>query len=75
MMARHGLLDRPARTAAEAAALICGLQAQDVAAARLGGTRPLGEPDRRRGPHSDRQRADGRAHLADAQHDPSRPRR
>lgn len=35
MMARHGLVDRPARTAAQAAGLICGLQAQDVAAARL----------------------------------------
>lgn len=34
-MARHGLVDRPARTAAEAAALICGIQAQDAAAARL----------------------------------------
>jgi hypothetical protein len=34
-MVRHGLVDRPARTAADAAALICGLQAQDVAAARL----------------------------------------
>lgn len=35
MMTRHGLIDRPATTAAEAAALICGLQAQDFAAARL----------------------------------------
>jgi hypothetical protein len=34
-MARHGLVDRPARTPADAAALICGLQAQDAAAARL----------------------------------------
>jgi hypothetical protein len=34
-MVRHGLVDRPARTVADAAALICGLQAQDAAAARL----------------------------------------
>lgn len=35
-MARHGFLDRPARTVADAAALTCALQAQDVSSARLG---------------------------------------
>jgi hypothetical protein len=34
--ARHGFVDRPASTAAHAARLSCGLQAQDPQAARLG---------------------------------------
>jgi hypothetical protein len=35
-MVRHGFVDRPANTVAEAAALTVGLQAQDLRAARLG---------------------------------------
>lgn len=35
-IARHGFVDRPARSPAEAAWLTCGLQAQDAQAARLG---------------------------------------
>jgi hypothetical protein len=35
-MVRHGFVDRPARTVAEAAALTVGLQAQDLAQLRLG---------------------------------------
>jgi hypothetical protein len=34
--ARHGFAARPARTVADAAALVCGIQSQDVGAARLG---------------------------------------
>ena len=34
-MARHGFADRPARTVAAAATLDCGIQAQDLGAARL----------------------------------------
>ncbi|MEO8888267.1 MAG: winged helix DNA-binding domain-containing protein [Jatrophihabitantaceae bacterium] len=33
---RHGFVDRPARDAAEAVRLVCGIQAQEAAASRLG---------------------------------------